>query len=139
MIFSHQHFHKCILGSPDRKIDNQIDHILIVRRWHSSILDVRSVREGGVHTDHYLVVAKVKETLAVGKQAAQNFDVKRFNIRQLSELEVRKQYHIKISNRFADLENLNYSEDIHSASENIKENIKTSAQESLGLNELKQH
>jgi hypothetical protein len=37
------------------------------------------------------------------------------------------------------LENLNDSEDINRAWENIKENIKTSAKESLGVHELKQH
>jgi len=37
------------------------------------------------------------------------------------------------------LENLGDSEDIHVAWKNIKENIKTSAKESLGLYELKQH
>jgi hypothetical protein len=33
--------------------------------------------------------------------------VERFNLKKLSELEIRKQYHIKISNRFAALENVN--------------------------------
>jgi hypothetical protein len=37
------------------------------------------------------------------------------------------------------LKNLNVSEDINRAWENIKENIKISAQESLGLHERKQH
>jgi hypothetical protein len=37
------------------------------------------------------------------------------------------------------LENLSDSEDIHNGLENIKENIKTSAKDSLGLFELKQH
>jgi len=41
--------------------------------------------------------------------------------------------------RFAALENLNDDEDIHRAWENIKEYIKTSAKESLGLHELQQH
>jgi hypothetical protein len=58
-------------------------------------------------TDHNLVVAKVRERLALNKQVAQKFDVARLNLRKLSELEVRKQYQIKISNRFAALENLN--------------------------------
>ena len=48
---------------------------------------------------------------------------KRFNLRKLSELEVRNEYQIKISNRFASLENLNDGEDINRAWENIKENI----------------
>jgi hypothetical protein len=58
------------------------------------------------------VVANVRERLAVIKQAAQEFEVDRFNLGKLNELEVRKQYQSKISNRFAALENLNETEDI---------------------------
>jgi hypothetical protein len=65
--------------------------------------------------------------------------VERFNLRELNNLEVRKQYQIKISNRFAALEKLSDCENINRAWENIKENIKTSAKESLGLYELKNH
>ena len=54
-------------------------------------------------------------------------------------LDVRKQYQIEIINKFAVLENLSDNEDINRAWENIKENIKTSAKESLGLHEFKQH
>jgi hypothetical protein len=46
----------------------------------------------------------------VSKQAAQKFDIERFNFMKLNELEVRKRYQIKISNRFAALENLSDSE-----------------------------
>jgi hypothetical protein len=75
------------------------------------------------------VVVKIRERLAVCKQA----DVERFNNMKLSELEVRTQYQIKISNRVAALENLYDSRDINRAWENIKENIKISAKESLCL------
>ena len=47
----------------------------------------------------------------------------RLNLRNLNELEVRKQYQVKISKRFAGLEKLNDSEDINRARKNIKENI----------------
>jgi hypothetical protein len=53
------------------------------------------------------VVAKVRETLAVNKEAAPKFDVERFNLKKLSELEIRKQYLIKISNKSAALGNVN--------------------------------
>jgi len=85
------------------------------------------------------VVAKVRERLAVSKQAAQKYDVGRFNFLKLNEVKVRKLYQIKFPNRFVALENLNDSEDINRAWENIKENIKTSTKESLVLHELKQH
>jgi hypothetical protein len=61
-----------------------------------------------------------------------------FNLKKLSEMKVRKQCQIEISNRFAALENLNDSEDINTAWENIKENIKISDKEALGLYEWKQ-
>jgi len=138
-MFLHRNIHKYTWTSLDGKTHNQIDHILTDMRWNTSILDVRSCREADCDTDHYLVVAKVREELTVSKQAAQKFGVERFNDRKLNELEVRKQYQMKISNRFAALENLNDGEDINMAWENIKENIRTSAKESLGLHELKQH
>jgi hypothetical protein len=62
-----------------------------------------------------------------------------FNLRKLNELEIRKEYKINISNRFAALENLSDSKDRNRAWENIKENIKTSAKESQALYKLKQH
>ena len=61
------------------------------------------------------------------------------NLRKLRELEVREQCQIKISKRFAVLESLNDREDINRVCENIKGNISTSAKDSLGLYELKQH
>ena len=74
------------------------------------------------HTDYYLVVEKVRESLAISKQEAQNFDGQRLTLRKLNELEVRKQYQIKISNWFAALEILSDGEDINRAWENIQEN-----------------
>jgi len=85
------------------------------------------------------VVAKVRERLPVSKQETQKFVAEIFNLKKLNELLVRKQYQIKISNRFEALENLSNNKDINRAWENIEENIKTSAKQTLGLDEMKQH
>ena len=77
-MFPRRNIHKYTWTSPDGKTHNQIDHILIDRRWQSSVLDVRSFRGADCETDHYLVMVKVRERLAVGKQAAQKFDKQRF-------------------------------------------------------------
>jgi hypothetical protein len=77
--------------------------------------------------------------MAVSKQSAQKYDRERFNFKKLNELEVRKQYQIDITNWFAGLENVSDSEDISRAWENIPENIKTSAKDSLRRYKLKQH
>ena len=60
------------------------------RRWHSIIFDVQSFRGADYDTDHYIVVAKVRERLAISKQAAQKCDVEGFRLRKLIELKVRK-------------------------------------------------
>jgi len=55
------------------------------------------------------------ERLAVSKQETQRFEGERFNLRKLKELEVRKQYQIEITKRFAALENFIDVEDINRA------------------------
>jgi endonuclease/exonuclease/phosphatase family metal-dependent hydrolase len=66
-MFPHRNIHKYTWTSPDGKTHIQIDHILVDRRRHSKILDVRSFRAAVCDSDHYLVVAKVRERLAVNK------------------------------------------------------------------------
>jgi hypothetical protein len=46
---------------------NHIDHILVDKMWHSSIIDASSFREIDYDTDQYLVVEDVREKLSVSK------------------------------------------------------------------------
>jgi hypothetical protein len=91
-MFPHCNIHKFTWTSPDGQIYNQIDHILIDRRRHSILLDVPSCREANCNTDHYLVVEKVRERLAVSKQTTQQFDMERFKLNKLDEIEGKEKY-----------------------------------------------
>ncbi|PNF43544.1 hypothetical protein B7P43_G03931 [Cryptotermes secundus] len=138
-MFPHRNIHKFTCTSPDGNIHNQIEHVLRDRRRHSSVLDVRSFRAADCDTDHYLVVAKVRERLAVSKQTTRRVHMESFNLKKLNEVEGKEQYCVEISNRFAALEILETEVDINKAWETIRENIKMSAKESLGYYEPKMH
>jgi endonuclease/exonuclease/phosphatase family metal-dependent hydrolase len=90
-MFPHRSIHKYTWIFSDGKTHNQIDHILIDRRRHSSILDVRSFRGADFDSDHYLVAANARERLAVGKRMVKKMDVERFNLKQLNEEEVKEE------------------------------------------------
>jgi hypothetical protein len=69
---------------------------LIDRRRHSSKLDIRSFRGADCDTDHYLVVAKVSERLALSERTTQKFDMQRFNLKKLDEVEGKEQHLVEI-------------------------------------------
>jgi hypothetical protein len=123
-MFPHYNFHKYTWTSPDGKIHNQIDHTLVDRRRQSNVLDARSFKAAECDSDHYLVVAKVKERVAaVNKQRSHRFHMERFSLKKLNEVDGKEQYLVEVSNRFAALEHLDTEVEINNAWEMIIERI----------------
>jgi hypothetical protein len=94
---------------------NQIDHILVNRRRHLNVLDVRSFRAADCDSGHYLVVATVRERLAVNKLRSHSLHSKTSNLNNLNDEEGKGQFHVEVSNRFAAFEDLDTEVEINSA------------------------
>ncbi|PSN29618.1 hypothetical protein C0J52_27649 [Blattella germanica] len=113
--FQHKDIHKYTWTSPEGETRNQIDHVLVDKRWHSSIIHCNS--------DHHLVRVKIREWLALMRGT----DTKRL------------EYQIKITNRFETLEcsekNVATEEEtnINREWETIRDTIKLSASESYEM------
>jgi hypothetical protein len=79
-----------------------------------------------------LVVAKIRERLAVSKPPLNKMDIDRFILKKLSEGERKEIYQVTIKNRFSSLEILEDNGDINRTWDAIRENIKISAKENIG-------
>lgn len=61
--FKNEREHKITWLLPGKTIGNQIDHVLISRKWVRIINDVRSCRGNSTNTYHILHMAKIKMKL----------------------------------------------------------------------------
>jgi hypothetical protein len=83
------------------------------------------------------VVAKVKERLAVNNQKSHRFQMERFNLKKLNQVQGKEKYHVEVSNRSAALEYLDAEVNINSAWEMIREIITISVKENLSYRMFK--
>ncbi|KAJ4449477.1 hypothetical protein ANN_00876 [Periplaneta americana] len=117
---------------------NQIHHILIDKRRHTSIVDIRTFRGADFNCGHYLVIGELRERLSVAKRVEQQVNITKFNILKLKDEEPKQNYQVEISNRFATLESSDEVEkelDVNSVWENIRDSIKIAPEQSIGYYE----
>ncbi|KAJ4430316.1 hypothetical protein ANN_22529 [Periplaneta americana] len=131
---------KAAIQELDGMTHNQIDHIFVDKRRHTSIVDIRTFRGADCNSDHYLVIGELRERLSVAKRVEQQANISRFNILKLKDEETKQRYQVEISNRFAALATPDEAEeelDVNSVWNNIRDNIKIAVEQSIGYHETK--
>ncbi|PNF31855.1 hypothetical protein B7P43_G08920 [Cryptotermes secundus] len=93
--FPHKNIHKRTWAAPDGVTFNQIDHVLIEKRFATNILDVRTLRGANCDSDHYLV--QVKYRCKISCQRSKQYEkCKKFNIDKITESDKREAFQNKI-------------------------------------------
>jgi hypothetical protein len=129
--FPHKNIHKHTWKIPGSTRANQIDHVIIDKRHASSIIDVRSFRGANCDSDHYLVVAKVRQRLSTINNI-NTFKKTRWNTDKISENnEERKKYQDQLNEKLRTIENEN-SLSVPDLWENIQNSVKTVAEDVIG-------
>ena len=101
-IFPHRDIHKLSWRSPDGNTVNQIDDVIVNKKWQRSLLDVKVHRGPDIGSDHHLLIAKIRLKLRATptiKQRHRGFDVNR-----LRAPEVKQEFTIELRNGFSTLE-----------------------------------
>ena len=96
--FPHKPIHKKTWKSPDRKTENQIDHITIDRKWRRSLHDVRVKRGAGAATDHFLVVSEIQIKFKAYKDQGSRPSHK-FNVNCLKENGKVNEFSVELKNK----------------------------------------
>jgi hypothetical protein len=128
-IFAHKNIHKYTWISPDKKTKNQIDYIMINKRWRRSVMDVRTYRGADVNSDHILIRARIQLKLRAVKKVQRR---RKFTVYKLKQAEVEEAFRLELRNRFSALENIDDENNIDKKWEKIRDCFTSTATETLG-------
>src|SRR5664279_1988750 len=120
--------------SPCGKVHNQIDYIMISRKWRSSMTNARAYPSADVGSDHQLLIANLKLKL---KRHPLSKPTKRFDVMKLKDPQISKLYEITIGGKFAALlENEQEEVGIDDTWTAIKEVFNRTSTDTLGVVKL---
>ena len=129
-LFPNKPIHKKTWKSPDGKMKNRIDHIIINRKWRRSLYDVRVKRGADAATDHYLVISEIQIKFKVYKEKASRLSHK-FNVNCLKEKGKVNEFSVELKNKLSSLSQLQ-GENIENQWHRIQEVLKSTWSTVLG-------
>jgi hypothetical protein len=117
-LFPHKTIHKATWTSPDGVTRNQIDHILVSRKFRNSVKDTRVFRSADMGSDHFLVCMEVKLRLRTNPREKGRTRTK-YDTAKLKDEDTRKAFTIALKNRYGVLA----EEEIEQEDEHDEEDI----------------
>jgi hypothetical protein len=132
MFYKKKEKHYWTWESPDKTTKNQIDYIIVNRKWKTSVTACRSFPGPDIGSDHQLVLAGVHMKLKRMKTAPKT---KRYDMDKLKDEGKQKEYEIKVGGRFNDLLKMNQS--VKELWNNTKVILCETAEEVLGFKETR--
>lgn len=96
--FPHKRVHLETWMSPDGNTLNQIDHVLVERRYGSGVMDVRSYRGADCDSDHRMVLVRYRQRIANNKKEIGQKQ-KRFAVGKLKDEQLARTYSERLEER----------------------------------------
>jgi Metal-dependent hydrolase len=118
---------------PGTNDTNQIDHILVSKRWATDIENIRTYRGVNSDSDHFLVGARLQQKIALAVRSKTEHRI-RWNIDKFEEIGVERYYQQEVQQK---LQEKPPSNNIEEEWTRIKETIITSAQSVIGENKMR--
>lgn len=98
-MFSHKDIHLHTWTSPNGAHKNQIDHVVINRKFKRSLIDVRVTRGANVESDPSLLIIKLK--LKLHEVQGKETPSKRYESCKLKISEIKERFSLELRNRSA--------------------------------------
>lgn len=121
--FPRKNIHKHTWVFPNGLTKNQIDHVMISKKYMSCISNVRSYRGADADIDHYLIIAHFRIRLSSKWKRSSKTNNSKFNVEILRDQEIAKQYEKLVQKEIGKNSGKNSTEDIENQWNRTKQTI----------------
>lgn len=106
----------------------------LVKKWRTSLLDVRNKRGADINSDHHLMIANLKIKIKAAKTKYKQ-QIRRFNVQKLQKKNIKEIFQIQTRNHYellGEMQDNDEDEEVEQQWRRVKEIWNKTAEETLG-------